>query len=186
MKTKTLDTIQKLFTAGKVLSKIIFIFSVVGFILSAVTLITTPIVPGSLKLGGVDINSLLNATDLASKAEIYGKLAEGIVFCACEAVLAKLAELYFKKELEVGTPFDFTIAKKLLTLGICVTAVSFGATVLVAIGEAIINKFFIEAGTYSADLSMSGSIGIGVALIIMSFLCKYGAEILQAKNSSEE
>ena len=186
MNTKTLDTIQKLFNAGRVISKIVFIFSVVGFILSAVTLITTPILPGTFKLGSVDIHGLLNSTDLANKAEVYAKMAESVLFCACEAVLAKLAEIYFKKELEVGTPFDFGIAKKLLNLGICVTAVSFGATVLTAIGEAVINKFIIKSGNFSADFSMSASIGIGVALIIMSFMCKYGAEILQAKNNSEE
>ena len=185
MKTKTLDTIQKLFNAGRVISKIIFVFSVVGFILSVVTLVTTPIIPGAFKLGGVNIYGLLGNATASSKAEVLAKLIESMIFCASEAVLAKLAELYFKKELEVGTPFDFAIAKKLLNLGICVTAVSFGATVFVAIGEAVINKFFIEAGTYSADLSLSGSIGIGVALIIMSFLCKYGAEVLLARNSAD-
>ena len=68
---KSLQTIQKLFKIGKILSRIAFIFSVIGFCGCIAGLLSLSFGNGSLiKLGGVTLHQLIS--------EVYGYNIKGI------------------------------------------------------------------------------------------------------------
>ncbi len=103
---KTLGTIQKLYKIGKILSRIAFIISVIGFCGCIAALLSLGIGNGSLiKIGGVTLHGLIS-DDLGYNIRSIGAALSGWLFvCAGEAVVAKFAEIYFKNELKAGTPF---------------------------------------------------------------------------------
>ena len=132
---KSLQTIQKLFKIGKILSRIAFIFSVIGFCGCIAGLLSLSFGNGSLiKLGGVTLHQLIS--------EEYGyRITLWLVVCAGEAVLAKFAEVYFQNELQAETPFTLAGAKELLRLGILTITIPIGCAVAESIVEGVIIGF---------------------------------------------
>ena len=114
---KTLKTIQTLSKIGKILSKIMFIFCIIGFCGCIVGILSMALGAETLKFGGVTLESILNTEAEVTIGTVYAAMAAGMVLCAGEAMLAKFAEHYFKRELAEGTPFTFAGAKEMLRLG---------------------------------------------------------------------
>ena len=103
---KSLNTIQKLSKIGKVLSKIAFIFSVIGFCGCIAGLLSLNFGNGRLiKIGGVTLHGLIPEEYGYNIKSITATLSGWLIVCAGEAVLAKFAESYFKNELKAKTPF---------------------------------------------------------------------------------
>ena len=177
MKTKTLETIQKLSRLGKVLSKIVFIFSLIGAIGCAAGFVSMALLPESFQLGSVTIQGLVDLTDEVNPNEVYSAMAVGMITFTAEAILAKLAERYFHRELEAGTPFTFAGAKELKRLGVCAIVIPIAALVAAEIVHNLMQQFLTGIG--SLDLAESGSVGLGIMMIVASLLCKYGAELTQ-------
>ncbi len=174
---KTLGTIQKLYKIGKILSRIAFIISVIGFCGCIAALLSLGIGNGSLiKIGGVTLQGLIS-DDLGYNIRSIGAALSGWLFvCAGEAVVAKFAEIYFKNELKAGTPFTLGGAGELLRLGIITVTVPVGCEIAGSIAMGIIAGFMriAEADMHSDS---SASIALGVMFIIISLLCRYGAEL---------
>ena len=102
---KSLKAIQVLFKIGMILSKIVFICCCVGF---GCCIISVPFLAGSaeiLKFGDFTLHGLIEKEAGMSLGSMYSAMVIGAIACACEAVLAKFAEVYFKRELRAGTPF---------------------------------------------------------------------------------
>lgn len=177
MNTKTLDTIQKLSNLGRILSKIVFIFSLIGAIGCAAAFVSTLLLPESLQLGSVTIKGLVDLTDEINPNEIAAAMLTGVITCTFEAVLAKLAERYFRNERKAGTPFTFAGAKELRRLGICAIVLPIAALVAAEIVNEVMQHFL--TGVSNLDLAQSGSVGIGIMMIVASLLCKHGAELTQ-------
>ena len=118
MQTKTLGTIQTLAKIGRVLSKIVFIFSLIGAIGCAAGILSVRFLPESIQLGKTTIQGLVELTDELTPAVAYAAMLTAGIICLGEAVLAKIAERYFKRELSDGTPFTFDGAKALMRLGV--------------------------------------------------------------------
>ena len=179
---KTLNTIQTLSKIGKIFSKVLFILCVIGGIFCLVGILEISFVHNGLKIGGVTIHSIIEQSGAIDKSAWYGEMAAGIVLCAGEAVLCKIAEMYFKNELKAGTPFTFDGAKELMRLGLFAICIPLGISIAIGIIDGVISRDF---GSVSAlNINVSASIGLGVMLIITSLLCRYGAEISQ-KNKGE-
>lgn len=176
---KTLKTIQTLSKTGKILCKIIFILCVVGFAGCILGISTLACIPEGLKLGGVTIHGIVEKSSDISMGACYTAMAAGIVLCAGEAVLCKIAERYFKHELEAGTPFTFEGAKELMRLGICTICIPITTAVISGIIYGIMSSFF--SGVNELHLGNSVSIGLGIMFIITSLICRHGAEISQKK-----
>ena len=118
MESKALDTIQTVAKIGKVLSSIEYVFCLTGGILCIVGIACVGI-PGSVRIGGVTIHSMIdNLQGLSLEACCMG-MAMGLIVCTATCVVAKMAEQYFKNELAAGTPFTAEGACELLRLGIC-------------------------------------------------------------------
>ncbi len=176
---KTLKSIQVLARIGRILSKIIFIFCIVGFCGCVAGIVSLAAGVEFFRLGSVTIRGLVEYSAGAEKPALYAAMASGIVFCAAEAVLCKFAETYFRNELADGTPFTRHGAKELQRLGILTIAIPLGAVILCSIGAAAVGTD--ASGMDSLSFGGFSSVGLGIMLIVLSLFCRCGAELQEGK-----
>lgn len=179
---KSLKTIQTLSKIGKVLSKINYIFCLIGAIGCAVGLVSLPFADSEiLKIGGVSIHALVEDNAGIDLTVLYPAMTGAMILCIGQAVLAKFAENYFAHELTAGTPFTVDGAKEMLRLGILTICIPLGCLIVAEIVSGIL------AGFLNCDdlLKLEGgdSVAMGVMFIVMSLLCRYGAELREAGNA---
>ena len=172
---KTLAVVQKLSKIAKVISKIVFICSIVGFCGCVAGIVFTALGADALKIGGITISGLIQKEAGVSAGTLYASMASGAVICAGEAVLAQFAFVYFRNEVDDGTPFIMYSARRLQTLGILTICISFGTRILAS----IIHSIFVQtmSGVAAADFSSIGSVSLGIMFIVTAQICKYGAEL---------
>lgn len=175
----TLTVIQHLFRLGRTLSKIVFICAVIGFCGCAAGLISAALGSSSvMKLGGLTLHGILSFSDGRSLAVVSAALSAWLIFCGGEAVLAWSARRYFVNELFAGTPFTFSGADELKHLGILTICIPLGCAMLGDIVQAVIAGHQNVSADFSADLLFdnSGFVALGVMFLVMSLLCRHGAE----------
>lgn len=188
---KSLKAIQTVSKIGKILSKIAFVFFIIGACCCVVGMLSLVVdSTGVIKMGGsavqgikiygVTVHGLLSDRFGLSSESIAATLFGWLIICIGQAVLSKFAEKYFMNELKAGTPFTLDGASELLRLGIMTIAVPIGCSVAAGIAEGIIASFSNAA---KSDLDTSfdneSSVVLGVMFIIISLLCRYGAELNQ-------
>ncbi len=180
---KTLETIQKIFNAGKIINKIGRICCTVGAIMSAVGLLCLAVLPDAFKLGGVTIHNIIEKSTDTSMGDAYTALAVAIVYCVAYAILCKAGEKYFTNEIAAGTPFTFDGAKELQVLGIYTICLP----IIVDCAAQAICQIMKRILTDVADFPTGsyGSVALGLVIIVMSLLCKYGAEQFVVQNNME-
>ena len=171
---KTLKTIQTLSKIGKILSKIMFIFCIVGFCGCIVGILSMALGAPTLKFGGVTLESILNTEAEVTVGTVYAAMAAGMILCAGEAVLAKFAEHYFKREFADGTPFSLDGAKEMQRLGILTICLPIGTQIIAEIVHAVMEQTM--QGIAPLRLDNSGSVALGVMFLVMALICRYGAE----------
>ena len=176
---KTLHTIQKLWKIGKILSTILFIFCIIGFCGSIAGILSMALGAPALKIGDITLKSILRVQAGVAADTVYAIMAAGMILCAGEAVLAKFAEHYFRRALADGTPFDLGGAKELLRLGILAICIPIGTQMLAEIVCAAMEQTLQSAAPFPFDSSASAA--IGVMFIVMSLVCRYGAELHAAE-----
>ena len=181
---KTLDTIQKISKAGKIISKIIFIFCVVGFVGCAIGIVSLALIPEGIELDGMTIEAFIEKNSEVSLGTCYAVMSASMIICIGEAVLCKIAEGYFKNELAAGTPFTFDGAKEMIRLGIFAICIPLGTNIIAAIVYAIMRAVLKDVVPY--DIGGFSSIGLGIMFIIAGLLCRHGAEISEEKKQNEE
>lgn len=176
---KTLVTIQLLAKIGKVISKIIFIFCIVGFCGALLGITSMALSIETIRIGGVTLKSMVEDSSGMSTAALYAAMSVGIVMCAAEAVLCKFSEHYFKNELADGDPFTKRGAGELMRLGILATVLPLGTKIICSIGIAVARAAVPDIG----ELSMDGYsfVWLGIMLIVASLFCRYGADIKERK-----
>lgn len=171
---KTLKTLQVIAKIGRILSTIVFVCCVVGAALSAIGIVCLAVIPEGFQIGEVTVRGLVEQKAGVSLTTCCMTMAQAVVFCAGEAVLAKFAERYFKNELKAGTPFTFDGAKELMRLGILAICISIGTAIIAGLVYVI---FKVAAKDVAEPSFHNGaSVGIGVMMIVGSLLCKHGAE----------
>ena len=175
---KTLKTIQNLTKLGRILSKIVFIFCIVGASLCFVGFVSMSLGVKALSIGGVTFESILKVEADVSVGTVYATMACGMLFCVGEGVLAKFAEHYFKRALADGTPFHLEGARELFRLGILTIVIPLGTQMLAGIVHAV----YAQLMPAVAPLNVDGfdSVALGVMFIVLSFVCRYGAEQMSA------
>ena len=174
MKT-SLETIQTLSKVGKVLCKIVFVCSLVGAIGSFVGIIALALgIVGAVQLGHVTIHSILSESAGMTLGTMYASMAAGCILCIGEAFLAKIAGNYFRHELAAGSPFTREGAAELKRLGMWTILLPLGAMIAASLVHLIFSIFFQDI----TDISTSdfSSIGLGIGFLVVSLLCKHGAE----------
>ncbi|MCR4621648.1 MAG: hypothetical protein K5663_06155 [Clostridiales bacterium] len=171
---KTLETLQKLSKLGRILSKIVRIVCLVGAIACAAGIISLALFPDSVKIGNVTVYGLVKLPENISAGTCYTALAMGLILCAGETALARLAEKYFMRELTAGTPFTFDGAKELIRLGICAICIPLGTKILAEITYGVMAHLMQDVA--KLDPGDAVSVGLGVMMIVAGLLCRYGAE----------
>lgn len=181
---KSLATIQTLAKIGRILSKVIFAICLVGMILCAVGIVCLAVMgEKTLQIGGLSIRGLVEVKGELPLSTVYAAMAVGAVFCAVEVVLCKLADRYFTRELADGTPFTERGASELMRLGILTIVLPLVAGIVCAIALAICAHYF--PGVKNYELEASGSVGLGIMMIVLSVFCRYGASLETKKNRAE-
>lgn len=180
---KSLQTIQKLSKIGKIFSKIVYICCIVGFAGCIVGILGLLVGAQAVKIGGMTLHSLLEAEAGVGIGSLWAAIAVGMILCTGEFFVARMACRYFENELAAGTPFTLEGAKELLHLGISVIWIPIVTAVLAQVAQGIIAQF-VE-GTEKLNLDGYASVALGVMFLVMSLLCRYGAE-LQAEGTGEE
>lgn len=179
---KTLKTIQVFAKIGKILSTVIYICSIIGAAGCTVGLLSLPFSETPiLKIGGMTVRGLIINKSGVDLMSLYPIISGALIICIGEAVVAKFAQLYFKRELADGTPFTVDGAREMLRLGIITICVPLGALILSQIVSTITAEF---TGGEVFKLDGGDSITTGVMFIIISVLCRYGAEILNTNNEN--
>lgn len=170
----SLDKIQKISKLGKILCSIVFVFCVIGIIGSVVGIAFLAAGVDAIHIEGVTLKSIVqtNSGTSIGTANIYMVIA--IILCSGEAAIAKFAEHYFKGELLDGTPFNMERAKELTRLGIITIEVSIVTEMVAAIVYEIMSFIFVN--TDFLEIGNWGSVGIDITFIIVSLICRYGAE----------
>lgn len=179
---KSLNTIQKLSKIGRILSKIVFVASAIGFFGCIVGLVSLNLGNGSLiKIGSTALRNLIDSDYGYNIKSITATLSGWLIIYAGEAVLAKFAESYFKNELKAGTPFTSDGAKEMKRLGILTIAIPVGSAAIGNIVEEIIAGFMKIEKTMVLDMYFDNDtrIVLGIAFILGSLLCRLGAEQVQ-------
>jgi hypothetical protein len=172
--SKSLKTLQALSKIGKVFSNIIFIFSMIGAIISVIA-VTTMASMQKLEIEGQTVVDAVESTGTNFVTMVFLLIAIGIT-CTAIAVLSKLAVNYFTNELDDGTPFTYAGAKELLRLGILSIAIPAATSTVIGIAF-IITKYFWPALSDEIMIGEPISISFGIMLIIMSLVFKHGAEL---------
>lgn len=180
---KTLNTIQTLSKIGKVLSKIIYICCIVGLIGCGVGIVAMLVGTETLKLGGVTLHSVLEAEAAVSTGTVWSAIAAGLILCIGEFFVSRMAYRYFENELNAGTPFTLDGAKDLLHLGISLILIPIVTAVLAQVAQAVIAQFMGNAEKLNFD--SFDSVSLGVMFIVVSVLCRYGAELRADQATAE-
>ena len=176
MESKTLHTVQGIAKAGKVISKIVFICSIIGSdgcligILSLYAGVTQV-----LKFGGVTIHGIIEKSADISLHSMYAAMIIGIILCISELVLSKIAERYFKNELAAGTPFTVEGSAELKRLGIYTICIPLAAMLLSEIAYHLMLWNYEDIAEMSLD--NFASVGLGIGFIVVSLICRCGAEM---------
>ena len=188
-KSKNYKILQMIAKIGKILSKVAFVFSIIGICGCLVGLLSNIFGNGNVfKIGGVTIYGLLADFDAYNTKNIHAALVAWMIVCVGQAVLARFAELYFGNALTTGTPFTHTGAVELRRLGIMTMVLPTGCAVLAEIVQGITTGFMnvTAAGWSDLNFDNEASVVVGVMFIAGSFLCGYGAEMSGGKHNAQE
>jgi hypothetical protein len=197
--SRSLKTIQVLAKIAKVLSMIVFVFCVVGAVLSTLAL-TASFFVKNIGIRGHIFSDILEKKVGVQYWVVPAILGACVVCTVCEAILAKLSHSYFSREIEDGTPFTEGGAKQLKRTGIIIIVVSLCLVLVLAIVFGVIKskhafdfdvfKAFVERHSDEVsvtvrsepDFSLSGigSVGTGIMFLILSVIFRYGSEVRSA------
>ena len=180
---KTLKTIQMVAKIGHVLSKIAFIFCIIGFCMCVCGILSVAFGAPTVQFGGISFESVLQEHG-KSLGDVYMNLVAGAVVCAGSAVVTKFAEQYLDHERAAGTPFTIEGAKELQRLGILSVCIPVGTQILVQIIRAVFEKTMGGVGEIQFDVG--SLVGVGIIMLIVSLLCRYGAETAAQNEESHE
>lgn len=171
---KTLNAIQTLSKIGKIFSKIIYYCCIAGLCGCAIGIFAMLIGAQTVKIGGVTLHSILESEANTSTGTVWASIAAGAILCLGEFFVSRMACRYFENELKAGTPFTAEGAKELLHLGISIIWIPIVSAVLAQVARGVIAQFMENVEKLSLD--SFDSVALGVMFIVMSLLCKYGAE----------
>ena len=102
---KSLSVIQILAKIARIICLIVFICCIIGAVGCAVGLLVFGVSKDLVIQDGKTLADLLAEKNVPI-VMAYSGMAVGIVACGVEAFLAKHAELFFKRDIANGTPFD--------------------------------------------------------------------------------
>ncbi|MBR4426624.1 MAG: hypothetical protein IKS77_02890 [Spirochaetales bacterium] len=164
--SKNLKVIQTTSRVLEIIYKVVGILCLVGAIGSLIG-IAFLIISGSFPSIAEKITSESNRT----VSQLIGDCLVGFIIAASSFVVCKAHRDFFAMEQKIGTPFTMECAKAFRTLGIIDVVFPISLAIVTSIVSAIFKCW--------NDIRLDVSIGAGVAMILISFVFAYGAELKQ-------
>ena len=174
---KSLKTIQKTFRVFQILTKIAFVFCIVG-----VSICTVGTLCAAAWYNGGTVFSLLGEpitifTNGESMKQILAMLLSNLVCLITDVILLSFAGQYLKNEQAEGTPFTMNGANSIRKLGIrCIWM----PIVSMIIAFVITGCLGVER---SGDVGNLPGVLTGIVLILASLIFRYGAELEEQNRS---
>lgn len=164
---RSLGKVQKLFRILKVISTIIFVCCIIGFVFSIMGLIGVASI-GRDSGTWAEINKAVETTNITFEMCMCYCIIF-VLMCAGETALYYYVTKFYKKELEIGTPFSKEVVREMKKIALLHVAIPFG----IAFISMIITLAF------NVDVSLSGLSGLGMGLVYLalSFVFDYGADL---------
>lgn len=166
--SKNLVTIQKIAKVLGIICKVLYVMAIVGMILSIAALVSMIVFSNNPEFA-----EKIASSGKYNIKQIIGLCVVAVIVCLVHLIVVKAHRNYFIMEQEVGTPFTQEGAKAFRTLGIMNIVAPFISIIVSAIAASVCNiqdKIHMEAG-----------IGMGVAMILLSYVLAYGAELEEKK-----
>lgn len=183
----SLHTIQKTYRVFQILAKVAMILSFVWAGLTALGAACAMVWSGGGSVFGADRDLLLALTETGGLKELMAECLADTVFALTDGTLFAFAYRYLKAEQADGTPFTQTGAVKLRKLGISTIVMPIVATIVSSViygcFEAVdtANSAIYAAVDHGDDLP---TLLIGVMLILVSLVFRYGAELEENRHAS--
>lgn len=171
---KALRIIQVLAKICRILCIICFVGCIVGAAGCVIGLVVVPLIKDIVVEGGKTVEQMFLEKNI-TMPKLYTSLGVGIAGCGMGIFLAKYNGVFFKQELDAGTPFDMVIVKKMRKVAIVNIIVSIVSCIAIAIAVAIVEK--LNNTSFNLNNGYFSSIGFGIYLLILSLFCEYGAEV---------
>lgn len=180
---KTLETIQKAARIGKNVTRIFLFLSIFFITLSIIALMAVILSDGM----GVDVKDYTigglfrGREDVASLDAIIYTIALSVYFIG-HTYLWNSAYRYFAVEVETGTPFRIENYRNLRSLGIATILFPalFELLTLILLNFASEHVF---SGSSIMEYNPLSTFSLGVMIIFVSVVCRYGAEVEAKKNA---
>ena len=167
--SKNLKVVQTTARVLEILCRIVFVCSIIGAVGSMVGIITLSL----LKTLGPSVVDRIESETGRTLLQIIGYCVIGFILSSVEIVVSKMHRDYFIMEQKAGTPFTPEGAAAFRTLGIF--------DVVVPISLAIVSAIVAAIFKCGRDLRLDFSIGMGIAMILLSYVFAYGAELQSSK-----
>lgn len=178
---KSLQTIQKTCKVFQTLTKIAMILCFVGSGLLLLGLLCGIVISGTGAVVSGGVETLYKLTASASFYEMIGTLLIEFVLTLTDALLFFHAWKYFSTEQTDGTPFSHSGADLMKRLGILLIVLPAVAAIVVGVLHGIFDMSQIEA----ADVGNGTSVMMGIMLILISVILRYGAELEEREDKYE-
>ena len=176
---KSLKIIQVLAKIIWIICKVLFVIFIIGAAgcLLGISLFT---LVQPIKVNADQTVAQLLAEKGVNTAQAYAGMSAGLISCGGGIFLAKYTELFFKEELDAGTPFKHDIVKKMRKVALVNIIVSLGLSILCGIVVGVICA--VNHIENNSDLfKIFSTIGFGLALLVISLFCEYGADLAEPK-----
>ena len=174
---KSLSHIMRFTKLGQVLSRIVFILSVVGAAACAVGIILA-LAANDMVIAGKSLEQIYSMAPGIDTRGLLASLIGATAFFIIEILLSHAAAEYFTNVLKAGTPFTMAGAKELRKLGVKSIIHPF----LEIIVDILVGVIFTRESSFLLELEFGdgGIIALGIMMIMMSFFCEYGAALRSA------
>ena len=171
--SKNLKVVQTTSRVLEIICKVIFILCLVGAITAMVGVVILSVVCFFPNL----VNRIQDESG-RRMIQLIGDCLVGVVVSLEGIIVAKAHKDYFAMEQKDGTPFTFEGAKAFRTLGIMNLVAPVIAMVVAAVIAAICDCW--------NDFRLDFSMGLGLSMILLSFVFAYGAEREEGREQPEE
>jgi len=168
-----LRIVQKICHVMEIIYKVLTIICLVGLICCVVGVVAL-----SICSFFPNAKSMIEDESGRKLMQLIGLCLSGFVISMAHFIVLKAHRDFFAMEQKAGTPFTMEGARAFRTLGIMNIAVPIATTVVAA----IIGAIFKCRGDFRLDIE----VGLGIAMILLSFVFAYGAELEEKKDAYAE
>ena len=168
-----LRTVQKICHVMEVIYRVLTIICLVALICCVIGVVAL-----SICSFFPDAKSLIEDKSSRNLMQLIGLCLAGFVISMAHFIVLKAHRDFFAMEQKAGTPFTVEGAKAFRTLGIMNIVVPIATTVVAS----IIGVIFKCRGDFRLEIE----VGLGIAMILLSFVFAYGAELEEKKKGTPE